>query len=169
MKKFTNLIISAVIISLGLTGCVVTTIHPRPVRTYSASYDAVWDATVAYLDNNEDPIVIADKEKGVITTDWVIYKVWGARRYYYSIQIAKTGDNEVALEVESPQQEYAMGDWEDMLPTERRSDRLFSSIAKFVRSGASSVSQQEGSVVNFNKNVAKRPLNKRQRGIVRGN
>lgn len=152
------------IFSIFLSGCVVTTVHTRPVRAFDSSYNSVWDLTIAYLEKNREPIVVADKEQGIIQTDWVIYKVVGARRYYYDIQIAKTADDQVAVTIASPQQEYSMGDWEDMLPNERRAQRMFRYLGSLVRKGGPIVLQK---TPDYETGVEDRPYNRPQRGLDR--
>ncbi len=149
------------ILCIFLSGCVVTTIHTRPVRAFNSTYDTVWDLTIAYLEKYREPIIVADKEQGIIQTDWVIYKVVGARRYYYDIQIAKTAEDQVAVAIASPQQEYSMGDWEDMLPNERRAQRMFRYLRSSVRKGGAIVLQK---TPDYEAGVEDRPYNRRIKG-----
>ena len=146
---------------IGCPGCIVTKIHTQPVCGYQAPYQDVWDSVVAYLDKEEEPIIAANMETGVITTDWVIMeKVFSTKRYRYEIEVADLGDNEVEVAIASPQESYSMGDWEEILPTERRAQRIFSFIGKRV-SQPIAASSDIG-------HISQRPFNKRQRGIVRG-
>lgn len=141
-----------------VSGCVVTKVHTMPVERYSASYDLVWDSVIAYLDKQKEPIIAADKEKGVITTNWVnMHKPFSVKRYRYDVQITKLAEDEVQVGVVSPQEKYSMGDWEETLPTERRARRIFRDLRRDLR---------ESKRIRL-KNVAKRPFHKRERGIVR--
>ena len=133
-----------------------------PVETFNASYNDVWVAVETYLINEKDPIVMSDQEDGLIVTDWVIMeKVFGAKRYHYEIEIKDLGAGQVAVGIASPQEKYEMGDWEDMLPTERRANRIF----KYIERNLGAVVVTTG-VTNIEK-VSDRPYNKRQWGIVR--
>ena len=145
---------------IGSSGCIVTKVHTQPVHGWQAPYQEVWDSVVAYLDKEEEPIIAADMQNGVITTDWVIMeKVFSTKRYRYEIGVANLGDNEVEVVIASPQESYSMGDWEEMLPTERRAQRIFRFIEERLDRPV-----PETTVIG---KVSKRPFNKRQRGIVR--
>lgn len=140
------------------SGCVVTKVHTMPVADFNAPYDAVWDSVMTYLNREKEPILVSDKEKGVISTDWVIMeKVFDVKRYKYDVFINKAGDNIVHVGIVSPQQAYDMGDWEDALPTERRAQRIFSYIKS---------SKNVKGIKNtptFSGGVSKRPFNKPRR------
>lgn len=145
------------VLGLFLCGCIVTKVHTMPVQTFSVPYDQVWDSVIVYLDKEKEPIVLADKEKGVISTDWVnMQKVFATKRYRYDIQVTEVGENQVQVGIASPQESYTMGDWEEMLPHEIRAHRMFRAIARRLRS-----------ISTVSRKVSYRPFNKRQRGLVR--
>lgn len=144
-------------VGLLCSGCAVTKVHTMPVERFEGAYDVVWDSVITYLNKEKEPITVSDKEKGIISTDWVIMqKVFGAKRYRYDIQITKIGENQVQVGIASPQEAYSMGDWEEILPSERRAQRIFSFIRKKIKE------------ITGVGRVAKRPYNKRQRGVDRG-
>lgn len=149
-------VISGILICVICGSCVITKVHTMPVEKFSGSYDLVWDSVITYLDKEKEPITVSDKEKGIISTDWVIMqKVFGAKRYRYDIQMTKLAENEVQVGIASPQEAYSMGDWEEILPSERRAHRIF----RFVR-------VQIRKVVGIGK-VSERPFSKRQYGLSR--
>lgn len=155
-----NLFISFILVFvLFLSGCVVTKIHTMPVEQFSASYDDVWDAALVYLNKQKEPIVAADKEKGIIYTDWVNeQKVFVTKRYRYNIQIQKIGEEEVQVGIASPQEAYSMGDWEEILPHERKARRMFWAIKRNIKAKRTTY-----------ETIGKRPFNRRTKGITRGN
>lgn len=145
------------VFGLFLCGCVVTKVHTMPVKTFTASYDQVWDASIGYLNEEKEPIILADREKGIISTDWVnMHKVLSVKRYRYDIQITEIGENQIQIGIASPQEAYSMGDWEEMLPHERRAHRMFKAIASNIRA-----------VHGISRRVSPRPFNRRQRRLPR--
>lgn len=140
------------------SGCVITKIHTMPVKQFNAPYDKVYDSVLTYLNKEQEPILAADKEKGMISTDWIIIeKVFSAKRYRYDIRIAKIDENITSVGILSPQEAYDMGDWEEVLPSERRARRIFSFIKTYNPvSGAKSA-------VLVTSGVSERPFNKRRR------
>lgn len=151
--------ISIVVVSLLLlNGCVVTKIHTMPTREFDAGFDTVWDGIIQYLDRQKEPITTADKKNGVILTDWVIIKkVFSSKRYRYEIKVTRLKDNRVQVGIASPQQVYSMGDWEDLLPTERRANRIFRYLSRITKQYKRQAGKQRGNkpVQNF-KGVSKR-------------
>ena len=146
------------ILALFVSGCVVTKVHTMPVKTFTGSYDQVWDASIKYLNKDKEPILVADKEKGIISTDWVnMHKVFSVKRYRYDIQVMKIAENQIEVGIVSPQESYSMGDWEKILPHERRAHRMFRVIAKDIKYSRLGVS----------KKVSSRPFNRTQRGLMR--
>lgn len=149
-------IIFAMMLGVLTSGCVVTKVHTMPVETYSAPYDEVWDSLIVYLNNEKDPIVVADKEKGIIYTDWVNeQKVFVTKRYRYNIQIEDIGENKIQVGIVTPEEVYSMGDWEELLPHERKAKRIFEYIENIIRTKGTS------------KKVSSRPFNRRVTGISR--
>lgn len=139
-----------------VTGCIVTKVHTMPVTKYNASYDLVWDNLVKYLGKEKEPILVSDKEKGVISTDWVnMHKAFSVKRYRYDIQLTKLGENEVQVGIASPQEAYSMGDWEEILPSERRAGRIFWYLRGKIRK-----------TLGISK-LSKRPFNKKYIGLMR--
>ena len=136
---------------LFITGCVVTKIHTMPVESFSGSYNEIWDSTVKFLEKEEEPITMADREKGVIATDWVnIQKFFSTKRYRYNIKIDKISEKETQVGIASPQQAYSMGDWEDILPQERRAQRIFRMIrGKLTTKKRLEATETETTTVNF--------------------
>lgn len=152
------------ILMLSVSGCMFTKVHTMPVQTFGSSYDKVWDSTINYLNKQKEPIVVADKEKGIIQTDWVnLHKLFAVKRYRYVIELKKTVDEKIQVGVASPQEEYSMGDWEEMLPSERRAKRIF----RYIKSGAKTSIVQVRQGVNISKGVEKRPFSKTRRGLVK--
>lgn len=151
-----NLIICSLICIICGTGCIITRVHTMPVQKYSAPYDLVWGSTLKYLDREKEPIVVSDKEKGMISTDWVnMHKPFGVKRYRYDIQIANLGEDNVQVGIASPQEAYSMGDWEEILPHERRARRMFGFIRREVKRALRVTKAEE------------RPFNKRQIGLIK--
>lgn len=143
---------------LFVSGCVVTKVHTMPVKTFTASYDQIWDASIKYLSKEKEPILVADKEKGIISTDWVnMHKVFSVKRYRYDIQVMKIAEDQIEVGIVSPQESYSMGDWEEILPHERRASRMFGSLARDIKHSRLGVS----------KKVSSRPFNRSQRGLMR--
>lgn len=148
-------------------GCIATKVHTLPVQNFNTSYDNAWNAVVTYLGRDKEPVIAADKEKGVISTDWVIMeKFFATKRYRYDIYLTKLDENNVRVSILSPQQEYDMGDWEDMLPTERRSDRIFRYLSGSAGCAGAAQGNLQGNMVNCK--IAKRPFNKKSRTVSRG-
>lgn len=137
------------------SGCVATKIHTVPVRDYTASYDNVWNGILTYLNKEEEPILVTDKEKGIIATDWTIMeKVFSAKRYKYDIKVTKLDENNVRVAIASPQELYDMGDWDEMLPTERRAQRIFG----FIKSH--NPAKKTRQMVPISSGISKRTFNK---------
>lgn len=152
--RYSAVIFLACVICAG--GCAVTKIHTMPVNKFSASYELVWDTTLKYLDKEKEPVVVSDKEKGIIATDWVnVHKLFGVRRYRYDIQIRRLGENNVEVGAASPQESYSMGDWEGVLPTERRAHRMFGFLKRELKRS-----------LGISK-LPKRPYSKRKIGLIK--
>jgi len=159
--KIFILFISCIISAIVVSGCVVTKVHTVPVEDFNISYDNAWDGLVYYMNRDKEPIVVVDKEKGFISTDWVIMeKVFSAKRYRYDIQINKLNENQVRIGVASPQEAYSMGDWEPMLPSERRASRIFSFIKNWKGAALAGNVQSE---VKVTSGIKERPFNKVRR------
>lgn len=160
-------IVFCLVLIIWSFGCVGTKVHTLPVRTFNSTYDNVWDSTVKFLTKEDEPVIILDKEKGFISTDWIILeKVFATKRYRYDIQITKLNDSQIQVAVSSPQESYDMGDWEPMLPSERRSNAMFNYIKNSVKT--TTMVKEQGSNITIEKSQNKKPFNKVQRGIKRG-
>jgi len=168
MQKI-RLIVVIFILGLTASGCVTAKIHYMPVKTFSASYDNVWHATMLYLDKQTEPILTADKNKGIISTDWVnLKRLFKVKRYRYDIHIKKLGENKIQVGVISPQQSYSMGDWEPMLPQEKRARHIFRAIRKKLKS-VYRAKRKESTKISTNnfKGVSPRPFNKISKGNIK--
>lgn len=149
--------VCGILCAVSVSGCVITKVHTVPVEDFNMPYESAWDSILTYLNKDKEPIIVSDKEKGFVSTDWVIIeKVFSAKRYRYDIQVNKLTENEVRVGISSPQEEYSMGDWEPMLPAERRANRIF----KFIRNWKG-ITEDGKPAVKVSSGVAKRPFNKR--------
>jgi len=154
--KLSSAALAVCFVSITCTGCIGTKVHTLPVATFSMPYDSVWDRVLVYLNKEKEPIIACDKEKGVISTDWVVLeKFFAVKRYRYDIQLKKISDTQVQVGIFSPQEAYSMGDWEEMLPSERRAQEIFCVI----KSSTPVDKSAPGSTGNLGK-VEKRPFNK---------
>ena len=119
---------------LFCAGCVVTKVHTMPTMSFSAPYEDVWDSAALYLQKEKEPVLSFNRDDGVISTDWVhMHKVFSVKRYRYDIKMDRLEDGGVQVTVVSPQEGYSMGDWEELLPSERRARRIFRFIQSNIR------------------------------------
>jgi hypothetical protein len=161
LRRFFGLVILLFVVVLPLSGCVITKVHTVPVEDFNNTYEDVWGGVITYLNREKEPIVVSDKEKGFISTDWVIMqKVFSSKRYRYDIQINKLSETQTRVGIASPQEAYSMGDWESVLPSERRANRIF----RYIRELKSSlVQREEETAPKLTGGVGDRPFNKRRR------
>jgi hypothetical protein len=160
-SKIFILFVISIVCTLAASGCVITKVHTVPVEDFNVSYDNAWDGLLYYMNREKEPIVVSDKEKGLISTDWVIMeKVFSAKRYRYDIQINKLNESQVRIGIASPQEAYSMGDWESMLPSERRANRIFDFVKswKGVTQTVSAANE-----VKVTSGIKERPFNKIRR------
>lgn len=94
-----GLVLSVIICAYGCaTGQLAWTPEQREAimtRTYSCSYDKVYSTMLNMLKAKGTPIASADKENGIINTDYMSAGavMWGSAKQKLSINITKIGES----------------------------------------------------------------------------
>src|SRR5665213_3074825 len=105
----------ALLIGTLLVGCVSTGNNmPKPTasfvpkQTYAVAYDKLWDITINALDKNQIAVISANKESGIIQTDYMdgpstllLAGLGGAQstRYKYNITLRNQSAGGVKLNI----------------------------------------------------------------------
>jgi hypothetical protein len=147
MKRFSTLGLIALLLALvSLSACTSSQAPPRPLdqpftRIYVASYDDVWNATVAVLDNYS--IISASRESGELKTEFnqawfnnLVYEdpekanLMDEVRYKITIRLSKalvsqTGRSAVRVQVTKQLEKYGnlITDWQ-RIPTDHMEEQV---------------------------------------------
>lgn len=146
MKKWTKLGIKSCLALMALVSCTSSKAPPRPMdfpfsRIYVATYDEVWNSTVAVLDNYS--IISASRESGELKTEFtqawfnnLVYEdpekqnLLDEVRYKITIRLSKalvsqTGRSAVRVQVTKHLEKYGnlITDWQ-RIPTDQVEEQI---------------------------------------------
>jgi len=141
-KIISNLRVDILIFMVGLSGCAIRPATPAVTsssRLLDVDYDSVWNAAIKVVSSLPVRIAIAEKDSGLITTDWLQggdFNCWGivktqwVTRVRFTIRVQRQGDAKTLLDGNYVQDYFMshMNAWQTMSCANSEAERVFNQL-----------------------------------------